>query len=366
MRALAAVFAGRIGQHELRPLDVPRPRPGELLVRVLGATICGSDRHSFEGRRQVAVPTILGHEIVGRIEAFADDPPPSDLSGQPLTLGDRITWGIVAHCGDCFFCDHELPQKCEHAVKYGHEPLRDDYELHGGFAEYCLLAPGTSIMRLPDALPLEVACPANCATATSAAAVDAATYAGGTFNGHTVTILGAGLIGLTTASMAHSQGAANIIVVDPDEHRRQLAHQFGATHVADPASLGDLLGSLTRHGTDFLIEASGAAAAFTNAFPFARIGGSIVLVGSVSPGPDVPIALERIVRRNLRIVGVHNYAPKHLRQAVEFLAAAHTRHPFADLVADWFPIDQIDEAFAQARDPRKVRVGVRQDRDSDA
>ena len=71
--SLAAVFSGTPGQIELQHLATPCPRGGEILVRIESCTLCGSDLHSFEGRRKVPTPTILGHEIVGRIETFGPD-----------------------------------------------------------------------------------------------------------------------------------------------------------------------------------------------------------------------------------------------------------------------------------------------------
>src|SRR5262249_39058127 len=157
-------------QVAVRKFATPAPQTGETLVTVLGCTLCGSDLHSVDGRRTVPVPTVLGHEIVGTIAAFGDASPQRDFAGRELRVGDRITWGIVASCGKCFLCCRGLPQKCAHAVKYGHESLRPGRELLGGLADHCLLTPGTAIVRLPEALPLGVACPASCATATIAAA----------------------------------------------------------------------------------------------------------------------------------------------------------------------------------------------------
>src|SRR5262245_53306730 len=172
--ALAAVFGGVPEQLEVRELPLPQPAAGEILVRMLGCTICGSDLHTLHGRRQVPVPTVLGHEIVGQIAELGAAAPREDLAGQPLRVGDRITWSLVASCGRCFYCQSDLPQKCLQAVKYGHERLQAGRELLGGLAEHVLLVPGTAIVRLPDELPLEAACPANCATATAAAAIEAA------------------------------------------------------------------------------------------------------------------------------------------------------------------------------------------------
>lgn len=352
--SLGAIFEGTAGTVALRHLTLPDPGAGEYLVRVLGCTLCGSDLHSFDGRRSVPVPTVLGHEIVGEIVACGSPTPTFDLAGAELKPGDRVTWAIVASCGNCFYCLRELPQKCQHAVKYGHEPLRPGRELLGGLAEHCLLVAGTALIRLPD-LPLSVACPASCATATIAAAIEAA----GTVKDRSICIFGAGMLGLTACAMADSLGASRIVCVEPNAGRRDRARRFGATDVADAKDLF----ALTREtgipeGFDAVLELSGATAAFDVAWPLIRIGGVLVLVGSVFPTPPVPIALEQVVRRHLTIRGIHNYAPRHLKKAVEFLTDAHRKYPFAELVADWFPLSDIETAFARAMDPGVIRIGV--------
>src|SRR5215469_2038422 len=167
--ALAVTFAGADRPLALQRFSVPDPGAGEVLVRVIGCTLCGSDLHTFAGRRSAVTPCILGHEILGRVEAVGPAPPPSAMRG-PLRLGERVTWSVAASCGACFYCNRRLPQKCERLVKYGHEPIRPGRELTGGLAEYCLLVLGTAIVPVPDRLSDETACPANCATATTAAA----------------------------------------------------------------------------------------------------------------------------------------------------------------------------------------------------
>ncbi|MGC4006498.1 MAG: alcohol dehydrogenase catalytic domain-containing protein [Pirellulales bacterium] len=145
----AAVFSGVPGSIAVAELPVTPPRGGELLVRVVGCTLCGSDLHSFHGRRGVPTPTVLGHEIVGRIVEFGPDSPRVDLGGAPLNVGDRIVWAVVADCGECFYCRRGLPQKCERSVKYGHEAFRPGRELLGGLADYCLLVAGRGSYGCP-------------------------------------------------------------------------------------------------------------------------------------------------------------------------------------------------------------------------
>lgn len=350
----AAVFAGNVRELQMQSIELPQLQAGEVLVRVLGCTLCGSDLHTYEGHRQVAVPTVLGHEIVGEIVELATDAPRVDLAGNELRIGDRVTWAIVASCGQCFYCQRGLPQKCLQSVKYGHEKLRPGQELLGGLAEHCLLVRGTAIIRLPEELPLAVACPASCATATVAAALEAA----GEVRGKIVCVLGAGMLGLTACAMSRTQGATEVICVDTNEVRRAPALRFGATIAIPPESLGSLAHELSSHGIDIVLEFTGATAALENALPLLRIGGRAVLVGAVFPGPALSLQPEQIVRRMLTITGVHNYGPRHLVAAVDFLARSWRDFPFAELVAGWHSLAQSRQAFAAARETGAVRIGV--------
>lgn len=354
-QARIALFEGNHGQIVLRELPLPVPAAGETLVRVLGCTLCGSDLHSFEGRRTVPVPTILGHEIVGEIIDQGPGSPREDLQGQSLNPGDRVTWAIVAHCGDCFYCRRGLPQKCLRGVKYGHEPLRDERSLNGGLASHCLLAPGSTIQKLPPEIPLAMVAPASCATATIAAACEAA----GDLRGADVGIFGAGLLGLTACAMAHDRGASRVYCVEPAARRRSRVIQFGAIGCDSSGQLSSLLQSNEAPpGLDVVLEVSGSTAAVEQSLPLLRIGGTAVLVGAVFPGPPAGIVPEQIVRRQLTLRGIHNYAPRHLEQAVAFLAGAVGRWPLEDLVTDWLPLEEIGPAFLLARDPARIRVGV--------
>lgn len=354
-QARIVLFEGNRGQLVLRELPLPVPAAGETLVRVLGCTLCGSDLHSFEGRRQVPVPTILGHEIVGEIIDQGPGSPREDLRGQSLNPGDRVTWAIVAHCGDCFYCRRGLPQKCQRGVKYGHEPLRDERSLQGGLASHCLLAPGSTILRLPPDLPLAMVAPASCATATIAAACEAA----GDLRGADVGIFGAGLLGLTACAMVRDRGASRVYCVEPSAQRRARTSPFGAVCCESSDQLSALLHATDPPpGLDVALELSGSTAALEQALPLLRIGATAVLVGAVFPTSPISILPEQIVRRQLTLRGIHNYAPRHLEQAVAFLAQAVGRWPLDTLVTDWLALEDIGQAFQLARDPAQIRVGV--------
>jgi putative phosphonate catabolism associated alcohol dehydrogenase len=353
-KSLAAVFHGVGRELELRRIELPQPHGREVLVRVLGCTLCGSDLHTFSGRRQPPLPTILGHEIVGEVVALGEAIG-TDLAGNELRTGDRVTWAIVASCGDCFYCLRHLPQKCLKAVKYGHEPLRLGQELRGGLAEHCLLAPGAAIVRLPEELPLSVACPASCATATVAAALAAA----GSVQQRNVCLFGAGMLGLTACAMLHVAGAAAIVCVDLNRNRLERARQFGATQAITSQDLPQATDAATGgHGFDLVLELSGSPSAAESGLRLLRQGGTLVLVGAVFPTPPLAISPEQIVRRNLTIHGVHNYTPRDLLSAVDFLTHHHGDFPLADVVHPWFPLEAAAEAFRAGRDSEHIRVGV--------
>jgi alcohol dehydrogenase len=355
---MAAVFTEAGQPLQIRRFNVPDPEAGETLVRLTACTICGSDLHTYEGRRVAPAPSILGHEIIGEIEALGTGAPLEDRNGLPLAPGDRVTWAITASCGRCFFCLRQLPQKCEKMIKYGHERLQPGKELTGGLAEYCVLGPGASLFRIPDTLSDETVCPANCATATVAAALRAA----GDLSGRAALVQGAGTLGLTACAMLRAAGVAEVICCDVNPARLLKAEEFGATRVAYPDDVVDAMRLATgKYGVDVALEMSGSPAAFEIGAPLLRIGGVYVLVGGVFPAPPIAVQIEDVIRRLLTIRGVHNYTPEDLRTALAFLEENHSL-PFDSLIADWLPLSEADEAFRRAKDPAVFRMGIRSQR----
>ncbi|MFH1921709.1 MAG: zinc-binding dehydrogenase [Planctomycetota bacterium] len=357
-RAMVFHEAGR--PLELCRYPLPRLADGEVLVRITCCTLCGSDVHTYEGRRSTPCPTVLGHEILGRVAGLPSGSRVCDDEGTPLKIGDRITWSVAAGCGSCFFCRDGLPQKCERLFKYGHERTGDRRPLSGGLADYCHLAPGTAVFRLPPALVDAVACPANCATATCAAAMR---YAG-PCEGRVVLVQGAGMLGLTTAAMAATSGAREVLVCDRLTERLERACGFGATQTAcvdpDDAALSSMVKEATSgRGVDVAIDLSGDPTAMEAGIELLRIGGRYVWVGAVFPARPLSISAETVVRKLLSVQGVHNYRPEDLRVALRFLEKNHARFPFEELVAETFSLEDADAAFAHASRSGALRVAVR-------
>lgn len=354
------VFHGPNRPLELQQCRLPELAEGELLVRITCCTVCGSDLHTYEGRRTTPCPTVLGHEILGLVAQLPPGPPVCDCQGRPLRLGDRVTWSVAVHCGQCFFCSHGLPQKCEILVKYGHQAITDNHTFNGGLADYCHLKRGTAIFHVPDSLPDVVACPANCATATCAAALR---YAGDC-TGAVVLVQGVGMLGLTIAAMSASAGAREVIVCDTQPERLEMASRYGATQTALVCENLDALVAIVwkvtdGRGADMAFDMTGAPAAMEAGIDLLRIGGRYVWVGAVYPAQPMSFSAETIVRKLLNIQGVYNYTPDDLRMALEFLAQTHSRYPFEHLVSEALRLEDADAIFRRATQSGALRLAVR-------
>jgi putative phosphonate catabolism associated alcohol dehydrogenase len=340
--------------YPLRPVGLD-----EVLVRVLMSTICRSDLHSYEGRRPNPTPCILGHEIVGVIEEMGPGIQ-RDLSGDPLAPGDRITW--TEYFADPSYQSEvlDLPQKSASIRKYGHERADVDPHLVGGFAECCYLLPGTGILKVPAELSDEEASPLNCGVATMIAATEAA----GIATGDAVVIQGLGLLGLYGVAIARSRAARVVSGIDRVPARLEMAKTFGADLTLDASRLspdtirGAVRDACRPDGADAVIEVSGAAEAIPVGLGMLRAGGRYAIAGLVSPGAEVTFDAHLVVRQCLTVRGVHNYHPRHLIQAREFVRREREHFPFRRLVDATFELEDIGLAFRRAANRDVLRAAI--------
>ena len=352
--ALAAVFE-KPYEIQLREFPLPILKPGEILVRNLLCTICGSDLHTYEGRRGVDGPTVLGHEILGVVEAMEGNVTAFD--GSPLNIGDRIVWSLCVSCWQCDRCQKGLPQKCRQLKKYGHLAINDDYILTGGLATHTHLLPNTSIFRVPEELSDSLACPSSCATATVHAAHTPRA-------GQVILVMGAGMLGLTACAYLNHAGAGFVLVADINDHRLKLANQYGADGgIRSDLPFSDVESEVKRitgrNRVDVVLEMSGAPACIDLGYKLLDVGGKLVLVGAVFPVPDFPVLPEDVIRKQLTICGVHNYHPDNLAGALAFLNHGVGTFPFSEMVSREFSLQQVKEALDFAVKEKPFRVAVR-------
>ena len=335
-------------------------KPGEVLARVKMATICRSDIHSYQGHRSNPCPGLLGHEIIGIIEQIGADIG-NDLRGEALRVGDRVTWTMYFHGGASFHRDvQDLPQKSPGLRKYGHDSVEGDPHFLGGFADYCYIMPGTGILKLPDELSDEEATPLNCGVATVISMIDAANVQ----MGDCVAVQGLGLLGLYGCAIAKARGASKVIGLDGVPTRLERAKLFGADETIDVTSIDEeQLVSKVRSlcpsdGANVVLEVCGLGSVVPTGIKMLQVGGCYVIGGLVNPDDTFMLDGNQLLKNLITLKGIHNYHPRHLIQALDFVMANRSRFPFKDLVDSKFTLEQVNEAFTQAAERSVLRAAI--------
>jgi L-iditol 2-dehydrogenase len=272
--------------------DVPRPdvAPDDVLVRVEACGICGSDVHGLDGstgRRQP--PLIMGHEAAGTIADFGP-------SVKGWASGDRVTFDSTIYRLDDWYTRRGLYNLSDGRMVLGVSP--GEYRRHGAFAEY-VAVPQHILYRVPESVSFEQAAMVE-PVAVAAHAVSLAPIA----VGDTAVVVGAGMIGLCLVQLLRAAGCARVFAVDLEAEKLDLARRLGADVGLDPQR-ADVAAEAARategRGADVSFEAVGITATVKTAIAAVRRGGTVTLVGNLSPTVEVP--LQAVVTRQLRLQG---------------------------------------------------------------
>lgn len=273
----------------LRDVPQPVPAPGEVLVRVAACGICGSDVHGYDGSSGRRIPPIvMGHEAAGTVAAAGEG-----ITG--LAPGDRVTFDSTIFCGECPFCARGAINLCDRRTVLG--VSCGEYRRAGAFAEF-VTVPERIVHRLPPSLSF-----AEAAMLEPTAVALHAVRVSGLKAGERALVLGAGMIGLLTMQAARAAGAARVLIADIDATRLELARSFGADETLH-LSGDDLVREITARttgGVDVAFEAVGRQETIDNAIASVRKGGTVTLIGNISPRVTIP--LQVVVSRELRLQG---------------------------------------------------------------
>lgn len=341
--------------------QIPSLNKGEIVVKIKYTTLCGSDIHTFTGKRTEPSPIVLGHEIVGEICGFADNSAPYDLKGEKLQKGDLITWTIFAATQEDEFFKQAMPQKSKDLFKYGHVKYTKENTYNGGLATHCILRSGTGILKVPAAVPPALATLINCAGAT----VMAAFRLTGSVENKNIAIFGAGVLGLLAAAAAKTQNAASITLIDIDAERLELAKEFGADFIYNSKNPKEELIEITnryyKKGFDVVVDMSGAREAMALGLECSAVGAENIWIGGVVPMAPLPVNPEHIIRKLLTIKGMHNYNYTDFIQAVDFFETYAVRFPFYKFIEKTFALAQSHEAFEYAVACKPLRVLIAND-----
>lgn len=343
-------------------IDIRDPGPGQVRVRVRHCGICHSDLSLVDGAFPGPVPIVLGHEAAGTIDALG-----ANVTG--LAPGDPVVLTPVPPCGRCYWCVRGEASLCVDAIgiltntfadgstglSRGEETVYRGLNV-AGFAEYTVVA-ATAAVKIPEDVPLEVACVIGCAVQTGVGAV---------FNtarvveGATVLVLGLGGIGLSVVQGARVAGASRIIVSDPVPERRDAAKAFGASDLLDPTSedVAARAREITEVGVDYAFETAGLAALVQEGMTAARNGGTIVCVGAPPIDQSITIAPAALFTvSEKKLLGCVLGGSNSLREIPRLIALWQAGAlDLESLITARRPLEEINEAMDDLRASRGVRT----------
>lgn len=332
---------------QLDLLDVPKPEPapGEIVVRVRACGICGSDVHGFDGSTGRRIPPIImGHEASGEVASAG-----SGVSR--FKEGDRVTFDSMVSCGECHYCRKGFFNLCDRRQVLG--VSCGEFRRDGAFAEY-VAVPERIAVHLPPSVSFE-----------HAAMIEPISVALHAVNitpvqvGDTGLVIGAGMIGLLTLQTLRLAGATRIFVSDIDDARLKLARDLGADETFNPRTTDikqEILARTNGRGVDVAMEAVGATEPIQTAIACVRKGGTVTLIGNITPNIDLP--LQPVVTREIRLQG-SCASSNDYPACVDLLARGAVR--VDPVITATAPLDQGQQWFERlyAHEPNLLKIILR-------
>lgn len=339
MNAMKAVIYDEPGRFEVREVAVPEPGPGEVLIRVLVAGVCGTDLHLHDGEFGPTYPLTPGHEFVGQVVAVGAG------TGAEM-IGRRFVVDNTGSCGHCVECRRARPAYCQNLIAQG-------VNAPGGFAEYVVTSSGRCFAV--DDLDPETA-----VFTEPVACVVHGLDVLGLQPGANVLLFGAGPTGLVLTQLLARSGASELTVAAPTQAKLDLARAGGADQTvlvdrADPASSLDQLRKAAPDGFDVVIDATGAVAVLAQTLALTRTGGTVFVYGMTSQAAVWSIAPYDIFRRELTIKG--SFAQQFsFDRALSALRSDRVKTE--GMISRRFSLDAYDEALAAVADSSVVKAVI--------
>ncbi|MGC2638354.1 MAG: galactitol-1-phosphate 5-dehydrogenase [Acidobacteriaceae bacterium] len=337
---MKALQLSSYGHFDLVEVPQPIPGPGEVLIQIAACGICGSDVHGYDGSSGRRIPpVVMGHEAAGVVAA-------AGAGVTSFQKGDRVTFDSTVYCGECPFCLRGEVNLCDRRQVIGVSCA--EYHRDGAFAEY-LSVPQRVVYRIPDSMSFAEAAMLE-PVSIALHAVNVAELRGG----ETALVVGAGMIGQLTMQAAQAAGCSRILIADIDAGRLDLAQSMGATEVLHLAGADLSREVMSRTGgVDVALEAVGRDESVRSAIDSVRKGGSVVLIGNITP--QVTLPLQVVVSRQLRLLGTAASAGEYPR-AIELISRGDVRvKPLITAVA---PLEEGPQWFERlhAGEPGLIKI----------
>ena len=349
--------------YDVKEFPIPEVGDGDILVKVEGCGICGTDAHEFKKDPFGLIPVALGHEGTGEIVKMGKNVK-TDSAGKPLKVGDKVvTCMIFKDDPDIEMFDLNK-KNIGGADVYGLLP-DDDIHLNGWFSDYILIREGSSVFNVSD-LDLDSRILIEpCAVLVHA--VERAKTTGILRFNSRVVVQGCGPIGLICIAVLRTMGIENIVAVDGNQQRLDFAKKMGADksvnfmeHKGIDALAGAVKDAFDGHLADFAFQCTGSPAAHSNIYKFIRNGGGLCELGFFINGGDATINPHfDLCSKEITLVGSWVYTLRDYATTFDFLKRAQAIGlPMKELITHKFPLEEINEAHLTNLAQKGLKIAI--------
>ncbi|SCJ35893.1 Sorbitol dehydrogenase [uncultured Clostridium sp.] len=349
---------------EIKEFNIPEIGDDEMLVKVEGCGICGTDVHEYKNDPFELIPVVLGHEGTGEIIKMGKNIK-RDSAGKSLKVGDKIVTCIIP-CGECPTClQHpERTNLCENQGIYG-LMTDDNIHLNGWFGDYIVIRKNSTVFNVSD-MDLHSRVLIEPAAVVVHAVERAKTTGLLKFNSK-VLVQGCGPIGLLLLSVLRTMGIENIIAVDGNAKRLEMAKRLGATetvNIMESSSFDETINKIKALsdglGVDFAFQCTGSPKAHAGIWKFVKRGGGLCEVGFFVNNGDATINPHfDLCNKEITAVGSWVYTPQDYLTTFDFLKRANgIGLPIKELITHEFPLEQLQEALETNIRQEGIKIAI--------
>ena len=360
--AHVALLTG-LERFEVKEFPMPEVGDDDILVKVEGCGVCGTDAHEFKRDPFGLIPVALGHEGTGEIVKMGKNVK-KDSAGKELKVGDKVVTCMIFKDNPDITMYDMNKQNVGDADVYGLLP-DDDIHLNGWFSDYILIRKGSSVFNVSD-LDLD----SRILIEPSAVLIHAVERAKTTgilrFNSRVV-VQGCGPIGLICIAVLRTMGIENITAVDGNQSRLDFAKRLGASktvsfneHNGIEALTKAVEASFDGHLADFGFQCTGNPMAHSNIYKFIRNGGGLCELGFFVNGGGASINLHfDLCAKEITLVGSWVYTLRDYATTFDFLKRAKgIGLPMAELITHKYPLEEINEALKKNLEMTGLKIAI--------
>ncbi len=340
-------------QFEIKEFPIPALQDDDILVKVEGAGVCGTDVHEWRADPFGLIPVVLGHEGTGEIVALGKNAK-FDTAGKPMKVGDKIVTSVIS-CGECNACRNHPAHTnlCDKQGVFGLIGHNEENPLNGWFASHLLIRSKGATYFVVNDLDMQERMLLELATVCVHAYERACSTGLMSFNTN-VLIQGLGPVGLVMAAVLRAAGINNIVAVDGTPMRLDMAKRLGVKHTVnfrEADTLEKRIAAVKEAtdgiGADFAFQCTGAPAAAADIYSYIRRGGGLCEMGFFVNNGEYSVNPHfAMCNKEINLVGSWDYSAQDYPKTIAFLKQAREMNiPIKELITHSFPLEKLDEAM---------------------